>query len=121
MDLLFDIYQQGKIAEAKETAAQASDKVKQLQGDVDDLRRRADALTIACQALWEIVRGRLAVDDQTILQKMQEVDLRDGQADGKIATRPVTCPRCSRNSNSKRRACVYCGAPLPTGNLFEKT
>jgi hypothetical protein len=120
MDLIIDAYQQGRIAEAQMTAAQAADRAKRLESEVDDLRRRADALTIACQALWEIVRERLGVDDQTILRKMQEVDLRDGQADGKIATRPVTCPRCSRNSNSKRRACVYCGAPLPTGNLFEK-
>lgn len=121
MNLIFDAYQSGQIAEAQVTAAQAQDRAKQLQGEVDDLRRRADAQTIACQALWEIVRGRLGIDDQIILQKMQEIDLRDGQADGKIATRPVTCSRCSRNSNSKRRACVYCGAPLPVGNLFEKT
>jgi hypothetical protein len=121
MDLIFDAYQSGQIAEAQVTAAQASDKAKQLQSEVDDLRRRADALTIACQALWEIVRPRLALDEQTVVRKMQEIDLRDGQADGKISTRPVTCPRCSRNSNSKRRACVYCGAPLPTGNLFEKS
>jgi hypothetical protein len=121
MHLIFDAYQQGKVAEVQVTAAQASDRAKQLQGEVDDLKRRADALTLACQALWEIVGVKLGIDDQTILRKMQEVDLRDGQADGKIATRPVTCPRCSRNSNSKRRTCVYCGAPLPVGNLFEKT
>ena len=121
MDLIFDAYQSGQIAEAQVTAAQAKDRAKQLQDEVNDLQRRADALTIASQALWELVRERLGVGDQTILRKMQEIDLRDGQADGKIGARPVTCPRCSRNSNSRRRACVYCGTPLPTGNLFEKT
>ena len=121
MELLIDAYQHGKITEAQVTAAQASDRANRLQGEVDELKRRADGLTIACQALWEILRTRLGVDDQTILRQMQEVDQRDGQADGKIATRPVVCPRCSRNSNSRRRTCVYCGAPLPAGHVFEKT
>ena len=121
MNLIIDAYQQGQINEAQSTAAQAADRANRLQGDMDDLKRRADALTIACQALWEILRERVGVDDQTVLRKMQEIDLRDGQADGKISARPVACPRCSRNSNSKRRACVYCGATLPAGHLFEKT
>jgi hypothetical protein len=121
MDLIIDVYQQGQIAEANAKAAQASDRAKQLERDVDDLKRRADALTIANQALWEILRARLALDDQTVLRKMQEIDLRDGQGDGKISPRPVVCPRCSRNSNSKRRACLYCGASLPAGNFFEKS
>ena len=120
MDLIIDVYQQGQIAEAQSKAAQASDRAKQLERELDDLKRRTDALTIASQALWEILRARLCVDDQTVLQKMQEIDLRDGQADGKISSRPVACLRCKRNSNSKRRACLYCGAPLPAGNLFEK-
>jgi hypothetical protein len=120
MDLIIDVYQQGQIAEAQNKAAQASDRAKQLEREVDDLKRRADALTIASQALWEILRDRLGVDDQTVLRKMQEIDLRDGQADGKISPRPITCPRCARNSNSKRRYCLYCGAALPAGHLFEK-
>jgi hypothetical protein len=120
MDLIIDAYQQGQIAEAQVSAAQASDRAKRLQAEVDDLKRRADALTIANQALWEILRARLGIEDKTVLLKMQEIDLRDGLADGKISPRPVACPRCARNSNSKRRACLYCGAALPAGHLFEK-
>jgi hypothetical protein len=120
MDLIIDVYQQGQIAEAQAKAANASERAKQLEREIDDLKRRADALTIANQALWEILRVKLGLDDQIVVRKMQEIDLRDGEADGKISPRPVTCPRCSRNSNSKRRACLYCGAALPAGHLFEK-
>ena len=121
MDLIFDAYQSGQIAVAQAQAERADDRSKQLESELNDLRRRADALTIACQALWEIVQSKLGIEEQAILRKMQQIDLRDGQADGKISMRPVPCPRCSRKSNSKRRNCVYCGEPLPIGNLFEKT
>ena len=120
MDLIIDLYQQGKIAQAQSKAEQAVDRSKRLQDEVDDLKRKADALTIACQSLWEIVRTRLSLDEQVILAKMQEIDLRDGKLDGKIATKIITCPSCSRPNNTKRHCCLYCGKRLSGGHLFEK-
>ena len=102
MDLLIDLYLHGKITEARNKAEQARDSAKHLRHEVDDLKRKADALTITCQALWEILRSRLNINDQTIIQKMQEIDLRDGKLDGRIATKTAKCSRCSRLSNSKR-------------------
>ena len=116
MDLIIDLYQQGKIAQAQSKAEQAVDRSKRLEDEVDDLKRKSDALTIACQSLWEIVRARLTLDEQMMLAKMQEIDLRDG----KIATKKVTCPNCSRPNNTKRHCCLYCGKRLSGGHLFEK-
>jgi hypothetical protein len=120
MDLLIDLYQQGRIAEAHGKAANAIDRTKRLEDEVDNLKRKCDALTIACQSLWEIVRTRLTLDEQIMLTKMQEIDLRDGKLDGKIATKKVTCPNCSRHNNTKRHCCLYCGRRLVGGHLFEK-
>ena len=120
MELLIDLYQQGKITEARNQAEHAVDRTKRLQDEVDDLKRKADALTIACQSLWEIVRTRLTLDEEMMLAKMQEIDLRDGKLDGKIATKKITCPSCARPNNTKRHSCLYCGRRLSGGHVFEK-
>ena len=120
MDIIIDLYQQRRINEARDTAAQAKSVTEQLQWEVRDLQRKADAMTIACQALWEIVRAQTGMRDEAILQKMQEIDARDGRADGKISGSVLPCPRCGRKSNANRRDCLYCGAKMPVSHVFEK-
>ena len=120
MDLIIDLYQQGKIVQAQTKAEHAMDRTKRLSAEVDDLKRKADALTIACQSLWEIVRTRMSLDEPLILAKMQEIDLRDGKLDGKIATQKTVCSSCARANNTKRHSCLYCGRRLSGGHLFEK-
>ena len=118
MDLLIDLYQQGRIASAQATADQAKDLATQFRWEVDDLRRKADALTITCQALWEILRTQTGMRDDQILAKMQEIDARDGRVDGKISTTLAECPKCRRKSNSARKSCLYCGTALPVRHVF---
>jgi hypothetical protein len=118
MDLLIDLYQQGRIAQAQATAEQAKDVAKHFRWELDDLRRKTDALTITCQALWEILRAQTGLRDDQILAKMQEIDARDGRVDGKISTTLAECPKCRRKSNSTRKCCLYCGTMLPLQNVF---
>lgn len=118
--MLFDIYQQHRISEASAAAESAKDKVQALRNQVDDLQRKTDALSITCQALWELLRAATNLTDQDMLQKMQEIDLRDGRLDGRIKSPPVNCPSCQRITNGERRACLYCGVRIPGGNIFEK-
>lgn len=44
---------------------------------------------------------------------MQQVDLEDGVADGKVTKAPGrvggTCPECSHRVEAKRERCLYCG------------
>ena len=121
MDFLFDLYQQSRINEARNTALNARDVAANAQWDLDDLKRKADALTLACQALWEILRSQTGLSDDVILRKIEEIDLRDGQADGRITQRLHACRKCNRQNKATRTACLYCGAKLPTENVFEKT
>jgi hypothetical protein len=44
---------------------------------------------------------------------MREIDLRDGHADGKITSVPVTCPSCARLTGARSGRCTFCGATLP--------
>jgi hypothetical protein len=120
IDLLIDLHQQRRINEAASAAASANFKATTAKDAIADLERKADTLTLACQALWEIVRTRLNIDEEEILRMMRDIDARDGQVDGKISSTQVICERCQRTSNSRRRNCLYCGTLLPPRHAFEK-
>lgn len=116
---VFDIYQQGQINDAVQSAARAQNKADQFSQQITVLTRRVDRLSLACQALWELLRESGHYTEEHLIHKMEQVDVRDGSADGKMTATVKVCPRCQRNSNSKRLECVYCGEPLPAPNLFD--
>ncbi|HEX6810715.1 MAG TPA: hypothetical protein VF384_03735 [Planctomycetota bacterium] len=119
MDLI-DLFQQSWIHDAQNTAQQAKSATTQSQSQISDLQRKADALTLACQAMWEMICAQTGLRDEALLEKMQEIDARDGRTDGKISTAAQLCPRCKRKSNAKRLACLYCGERLPIQHVFDK-
>jgi hypothetical protein len=120
MDILIDLYQQGRINDARHTAEDARSAARNAESQTHDLKRKMASLTITCQALWEILADRLNIPEDLILQKMQEIDLRDGKMDGKISTTLVSCPACARTNKADRKQCLYCGTDLPTGHIFGK-
>lgn len=117
---LFGIYQHRKIQEAEAQASQAINKTEKLISDFQKLENRVETLSLTCQALWELLRESNHFTEEQVMQKMQEIDLRDGVVDGKIGQQVVVCPKCKRNSNSKRKVCLYCGGDLPVTHLFER-
>ena len=121
MSLFYDLYQSGKIYAAETQASSAKHTAKRAEEEVRDLRQRVDGLTLACQALWEVLRAHTGLTDDAILRKMEEVDLRDGKVDGKIAPKPISCTRCARTTNATRPNCIYCGAPLPPSHVFNQS
>ena len=121
MSIIIDLYQQGRIVAAENRAGDAAHAAQRVTRDVDRLKARDEAITLASQALWEIVREKLGMDDADLLAKIQEVDLRDGKADGKITRQGITCPDCSRVNNSTRKHCLYCGFKQPVSQVFEKS
>jgi hypothetical protein len=117
---IIDICQQAQINHAQSRAAHAQSVAEQLRWELDTLKRKSDALTLACQALWEIVRTEIGLSDSALLERMRDIDVRDGKLDGRITPRVAECPRCGRKSKATRKDCIYCGTTLPTENVFEK-
>jgi hypothetical protein len=117
---IIDICQQAQINHAQNRAAHAQTVAEQLRWELDTLKHKSDALTLACQALWEIVRTETGLSDSALLERMRDIDVRDGKLDGRITPRVAECPTCGRKSKATRKDCIYCGTTLPTENVFEK-
>lgn len=110
--MLWEAYQQTRIAGAEQIAESAEAKVDRCARTVEDLRRQMERLSLACQAMWELLRECSDLTEEDIEKKVLEIDGRDGCVDGKIGVQALDCPSCGRKTSSKRGSCVICGAPI---------
>lgn len=117
--MIWEAYQQTKIAGAEQTAERAMSKADRYAFDIADVRRHVERLSLACQAMWELLRDRSDLTEEEIEAKILEIDARDGRVDGKIATKTAACAACGRPTNSSRSSCLMCGAPLKREHQFE--
>lgn len=118
--MFWELYQVGQIRGASNAASEAITRSRNVESranfaekDIQELQRRVDSIALACQAMWELVAERNGLTDADLLQRMTEVDLRDGKADGKMTQVPKTCTACDRPVNPRRRQCMYCGEKMP--------
>ena len=89
---------------ASRAAADARTQNKELQLDVEKL-------FMITEALWMILKEQHGYTDEQLAEMIQNIDLRDGQLDGKVAKQPnPPCPQCGRTLMGKHPVCLYCGA-----------
>lgn len=117
--IFWEAQQNANIARANTDATQARSSAQNVEREMQYLSRRVERLSIACQALWELLRDTTDLKDHEIQAKMLEIDLRDGTADGKMTRRPMACASCGQMGNSARTTCLYCGEDMPRNHLFE--
>ena len=72
------------------------------------------------EALWELMRDKLKLTDQDLCEKLYEVDMRDGELDGKNQAKAVACPQCKRRVSARRAVCMYC-ATVVNDSVFHMT
>lgn len=80
-----------------------TDQVRRLSAQVEKLR-------IVSRALCELLMETAGLTEDAILDRINEVDLRDGSQDGKMKLTPLICPACNRTVGLGRLKCQYCGA-----------
>ena len=117
--MIWEMYQQQAIGEASLQATRADSKATRNESELSILRRQTDNLALACQALWELLRENSGFTDDRLRAKMQEIDLRDGNSDGRMSQRTINCPACGAASNTRRSSCLMCGALLVKEHIFE--
>lgn len=112
-DLIIDFVQQSLILGARRDASEARRDVRDARLTLAQLEERVGRLTLACTAMWELLRERSGLTDRELLDHIQEVDLRDGRLDGQHKPSGIVCPSCGRNNNQRHVACMYCESLLP--------
>jgi hypothetical protein len=88
--------------------------------DVDLLRSDVERLLMITEALWMILKEQHGFDDNALVKRIVEIDMRDGKLDGRVApTPPQKCPKCNRTLFKNRSRCIYCGEYVVM-NPFER-
>jgi hypothetical protein len=117
--MFWDAYHQTRIASAERLSDVPDSKVDRTARTVEDLQRHVDRLSLACQAMWELLRECSDLKEDDLERKIMEVDGRDGSLDGKMGVQQLNCPACGRKTNSKRNTCIFCGAPTKRPHQFD--
>jgi hypothetical protein len=76
-----------------------------------------EKLFMITEALWTILKEKHGCTDAELVQRVQEIDLRDGKLDGRVTKVNPDCPKCSRKLMGKRPVCLYCGAEVARVDL----
>jgi hypothetical protein len=74
---------------------------------------RVHRMVLMVEAMRELLQASGLFSEAQLKAKVEEVDLRDGKADGRNV-QPVAqvCGQCGRTSAGQRKFCVYCGSDL---------
>ncbi len=120
LGFLWDLQQQRRIDELEtRVSSTASAQRGQREELVEErLGRRIDALVLVNMALWSLVSEKLGCTDQDLQDRVREIDLRDGNLDGRVTTPPRACPGCGRTISARHSRCIYCGKEEPGGDAF---
>ena len=81
--------------------------------EVENLKQDVEKLLMITEALWGIIQEQLEYDDEELIRRIEEIDLRDGKLDGRVkGGPPPECPQCGRVLIGKRPQCLYCGTEV---------
>jgi hypothetical protein len=91
---------------AELASASARDKVMRAVTPVEE---RIDKLALVCQAMWSLVQEKTRLTDADLVKRVTELDLLDGEADGKLRRPPLDCPSCDAKISRRFGRCLFCG------------
>lgn len=119
IDLLFDLYQQGRINDAAQSAQESNQKATASHERVRQLEECVARLALLNAAMWSLLKDRTGLTDAQLVSRMRDIDLRDGVEDGKITPNVQQCQKCGRTMAPKHRHCIYCGGERLTTSPFQ--
>jgi hypothetical protein len=82
------------------------------------IEEKVDRLALICRAMFELMQASGITEDQ-FKAKVLEIDLRDGQADGRITPKPKKCPKCEAMISPSFGRCLFCGYRDQTASVFD--
>ena len=119
-EMLWWAQQQSQISQAQSDATDARHKATDASARIRQLEADVDRLLLINRAIWEIVRAKEGLEDSHLVEKVKEIDLRDGRLDGKLNTHQTQrCQQCGRTLSRKHPRCIYCGGSSFQTDVFE--
>ncbi len=107
------------LADASIRAEQGYNTAEEARAHVLDLESRVQKLTLINHALFELVAQRTGITEAELIDKVNEIDLRDGALDGRPSVEPpVVCDQCGRSYSRRHNHCFYCGHVNPAARVF---
>ncbi|MFC4994751.1 hypothetical protein [Rubritalea tangerina] len=107
--------------EARTAGQEASRAAAQVRTENEAIKFDVEKLFMITEALWEILKHQHGYTDEQLTQMIQDIDLRDGKLDGKVAktSQPTACSGCGRTLIQRQAKCLYCGVAV-TKQPFER-
>lgn len=116
---LLALQQVAAVRHAQVDAARGTARAGVARADVKLLQDRVDKLTLVCMAMWELLRDKAQLSEAELMEKVKEIDLRDGVPDGKVTKTVAQCPKCNRVMSPRHKRCMYCGAARLNVTAFD--
>ena len=108
-----------RVSDAGVRAEQSAMTAEEARTRVVDLEARVNKLTLVNHALFELIAGRIGITETELIDKVNEIDLRDGRMDGRpSAEPPLVCEQCGRSYSRRHNHCFYCGHVNPVVRAF---
>jgi hypothetical protein len=121
--LFWELNQQRRINETQAEQRISDSKTRDTRHELDQLRQSIEKLALVNMAMWTLLQEKTNLKDEDLLNRMQELDLADGVADGRMSGQKSTgCAACGRPMSRTHDRCMYCGAETAGGrSAFEVT
>jgi hypothetical protein len=97
-----------------------ANKIMSIQRRINWLETNLAKTLMINEALWEFIRDQHQLSLEDLHNKLYEIDMRDGQLDGKNQRGVSTCPKCNRKVSPRHPACIYCGEVIDN-SVFSMT
>jgi hypothetical protein len=83
-----------------------------------NLADKIEGLALITRALFELLQETTGVSEEKLRAKITEIDLRDGQADGRMTPIPKKCPKCDATMSPRFGRCLFCGEQDKAAQVF---
>ena len=104
---------------AERTAADAGNRADTATRTVKELEARVDRLTLVNLAIWSLLREKTGLTEENLLERVREIDLKDGVIDGKVPRQVRKCEQCGRVMSARHTTCLYCGHAELVSTAFD--
>ncbi|MBM4318823.1 MAG: hypothetical protein FJ125_02440 [Deltaproteobacteria bacterium] len=119
MSVFWELYQQKRIHEARSSAADSASASADAVVRVQELEDKLDRLALVCRALWSLLQETQGLGEEHLYQRVRELDLLDGQLDGRVRRTGRKCGQCQRVMSNRHNRCMYCGADALVETVFD--